>query len=149
MSPLHVAIIMDGNGRWASARGLPRAAGHARGADALRRVVEAAPALGVTTLTAFAFSADNWKRPAAEVGALFDLFSSYLDREVESMRRAGVRLSVIGRRDRLSQALREQVGVAEAGTEHCQRIHVRLVLVQRTVIEIGCVLEMPRAATLL
>ena len=128
MSPLHVAIIMDGNGRWASARGLPRAAGHARGADALRRVVEAAPALGVTTLTAFAFSADNWKRPAAEEGALFDLFSSYLDREVESMRRAGVRLSVIGRRDRLSQALREQVGVAEAGTEHCQRIHVRLAI---------------------
>src|SRR6266446_3343934 len=80
-APLHVAIIMDGNGRWAASRGLPRTAGHRAGADAVRRVVEAAPGLGITTLTLFAFSSDNWRRPATEVGALMRLMEWYLDHE--------------------------------------------------------------------
>src|SRR5215468_3444901 len=102
---LHVAIIMDGNGRWAAARGLPRTAGHRRGARAVRRVVEAAPGLGVGTLTLFAFSGDNWKRPAAEVRALLTLFRSALSSERERLIANGVRLSVIGRRDRLPPPL--------------------------------------------
>src|SRR6266542_1565461 len=99
---LHLAIIMDGNGRWAAARGLPRLAGHRRGADAVRRVVEAAPGLGIATLTLYAFSADNWARPSQEVHGLMDLFRHYLDSEVEALVRDGVRLTVIGRRDRLA-----------------------------------------------
>ena len=78
MSKLHVAIIMDGNGRWANARGLPRIAGHRTGADAVRRTVEAAPGLGVSVLTLYAFSADNWRRPAREVSALMKLLGHYL-----------------------------------------------------------------------
>ncbi len=128
MNPLHVALIMDGNGRWAAARGLPRVTGHERGADALRRAVEAAPALGITTLTAYAFSADNWKRPAAEVAALFELFSSFLDDEVTGLVRAGVRLSIIGRRDRLSQTLCERIASAEDDTAHGERLHLRLAI---------------------
>ncbi len=98
---LHLAIIMDGNGRWAAARGLPRLAGHRRGADAVRRVVEAAPGLGIATLTLYAFSADNWARPSQEVHGLMDLFRHYLDSEMPALVRDGVRLTVIGRRDRL------------------------------------------------
>src|SRR5258706_14151181 len=80
-NPLHVAIIMDGNGRWARARGLPRVAGHRAGADALRRVVESAPSLGIGVLTLYSFSADNCQRPAAEVKAFISLFQSYLRTE--------------------------------------------------------------------
>ena len=78
-SSLHVAIIMDGNGRWATQKGLSRTAGHRAGAEALRKIVEAAPAFGIGTLTAYAFSSDNWKRPPAEVGALMTLLAWYLD----------------------------------------------------------------------
>src|SRR5919112_1738632 len=100
-SLLHTAIIMDGNGRWATSRGLPRVAGHKRGADALRRTIEAAPAAGIGALTFYAFSSDNWKRPADEVGALMRLFEQYLISEVDECLAKGVRISFIGRRDRL------------------------------------------------
>jgi len=128
MTPLHVAVIMDGNGRWAQARGWPRLEGHLRGTDALRRTVEAAPALDVTWLTAYAFSADNWKRPWSEVGPLFALFRSYLEREIDQLIEAGVRLSVIGRRDRLDAALVRAVECAEDATEQGQRLHLRLAI---------------------
>src|SRR3974377_575163 len=94
--PLHVAIIMDGNGRWAAARGLPREAGHRAGVAALRAVVEAAPTLGVTTLSAYAFSQDNWRRPAEEVSALMALLRGYLATEIARLVDADVRLTVLG-----------------------------------------------------
>ena len=105
-APLHVAIIMDGNGRWAESRGLPRVAGHRAGARSVRRVVEAAPDLGIGTLTLYTFSVDNWRRPAAEVRALFGLLRETLARETRELADNGVRLRAIGRRDRLSRRLR-------------------------------------------
>jgi undecaprenyl diphosphate synthase len=117
---------MDGNGRWAARQGRPRSAGHAAGAEAVRRVVEAAPGLGVGTLTLYAFSADNWKRPTAEVHALFVLFGRYLKGEAARLKRAGVRLSVIGRRDRLPAALAHAVARAEWETREAGRLHLRL-----------------------
>src|SRR5215831_9423860 len=96
---------MDGNGRWATARGMRRAEGHRRGALAVGRTVRAAPSLGITTLTLFAFSCDNWKRPRSEVAALMCLFGEYLESETRELLENGVRLSVIGRRDRLTDAL--------------------------------------------
>jgi undecaprenyl diphosphate synthase len=125
---LHVAIIMDGNGRWAAKRGLPRIAGHRRGADAVRRTVEAAPALGITTLTLFAFSSDNWKRPPAEVRALMRLFRQYLDVEVSRLIENEVRLSIIGRRDRLSSPLVLAIRAAEAATVGARRLHLRVAI---------------------
>src|SRR5262245_23385529 len=110
---LHVGIIMDGNGRWATARGLPREAGHHAGVTALRAVTEAAPRLGVGTLTVYAFSADNWRRPAAEVAALMKLLRRYLDNELRRLVEAGVRLNVIGRRDRLPDGLAARIERAE------------------------------------
>src|SRR4029450_8459658 len=98
---LHVAIVMDGNGRWAEARGLPRLAGHRRGGRAVRRIVEAAPGLGIGTLTLFAFSSDNWKRPRAEVDGLMALLGSFLRHEAAALAAHDVRLSLIGGRDRL------------------------------------------------
>src|SRR5215469_11700958 len=98
---LHVAIIMDGNGRWATRRGLPRTAGHRAGVEAVRRVVECAPDLGVGTLTLFAFSSANWRRPAEEVAALMRLLQVYMRAETRGFAASGARLSVIGRRDRL------------------------------------------------
>src|SRR5262249_3870079 len=112
-SKLHVGIIMDGNGRWAARRGLPRLRGHEAGIEALRRVVEAAPDQGVGTLTLYAFSADNWRRPKVEVAALMGLLRFYLANEVESLVRNGVRLTVIGRRDRLPDGI--SAGIARAG----------------------------------
>ena len=123
---LHVGLIMDGNGRWASARGLLRTEGHRRGADAVRRAVEAAPGLGVTTLTLYAFSADNWRRPAAEVSALMSLLESFLVRERASCRRQGVRLALIGRRDRLSPALIRAIEETERATHDGARLYLRL-----------------------
>ena len=125
-STLHVAIIMDGNGRWALARGLPRVAGHRAGADAVRRVVEAAPPLGIGTLTVFAFSADNWRRPTAEVSALMELFGRFLRAETERCLANGVRLEVIGRRDRLSDSLQCAIGRAEAATAFGTRLRLRI-----------------------
>ena len=125
-SGLHVGLIMDGNGRWAQARGLPRTQGHRRGADAVRRTVEVAPELGITTLTLYAFSADNWRRPDAEVETLMTLLESFLVRERMSCRRQGVRLGLIGRRDRLSPDLIGAIEEAERTTRHGTRLYLRL-----------------------
>src|SRR6195256_6210796 len=103
---LHVGIIMDGNGRWATRRQLSRLRGHEAGVEAIRRIVEAAPKQDVGTLTLYAFSSDNWRRPKAEVSALMALLRFYLANEVESLVRNGVRLKVIGRRDRLPDRIR-------------------------------------------
>ncbi len=123
---LHVAIIMDGNGRWARRRGLPRTAGHRAGGKAVRRAVEAAPEIGITTLTLYAFSADNWQRPAAEVGALMQLFERHLRDETPRLHDNQVRLSVIGRRDRLPPRLVQEIGTAERATRSGRRLHLRI-----------------------
>jgi len=114
--PRHVAIIMDGNGRWASARGLPRAAGHRRGAEAARAAVRTATEFGIEILTLYTFSSENWRRSAQEVDDLLGLLRYYLGRELEDMHRNGVRLRMIGERDRLPADLRERIAHAEALT---------------------------------
>ena len=123
---LHVAIIMDGNGRWATARGRRREWGHRRGAEAVRRVVEAAPGLGVRTLTLYAFSSDNWKRPEREVRLLMRLFERYLRKESPSLARNGVALRVVGRRDRLAPPLVSAIERAEAETADGCKLTLRL-----------------------
>jgi undecaprenyl diphosphate synthase len=125
---LHVAIIMDGNGRWANARGLPRIAGHRTGADAVRRTVEAAPAMGVSVLTLYAFSADNWRRPQREVSALMKLLGNYLVRETGRCVENGVKLQAIGRRDRLPSALVSLLEDAERQTAQGSKLHLRLAI---------------------
>ena len=115
-APRHVAIIMDGNGRWATRRGLPRTAGHRRGADAVRRTVESACERGLRTLTLYAFSSDNWRRPRREVGCLMALFRSYLESEAVRLAERGVRLTVIGRRDRLPGGLVSAIDRCEEST---------------------------------
>jgi len=117
---------MDGNGRWALGRGLPRVAGHRAGAQAVRRVVEAAPDLGIGVLTLFAFSADNWRRPAVEVAALMKLFAQFLESETERCIGNGVRLEVIGRRDRLDRPLCRAIASAEALTSGGTRLLLRI-----------------------
>ncbi len=124
----HVAVIMDGNGRWATRQGRPRVEGHHEGSKAVRRTVEAAPGFGITVLTLYAFSSDNWHRPGKEVGHLMKLFYDYLYAERESCIANGVRLSVIGRRDRLSFALRTAVEAAETATIRGQRLHLRIAI---------------------
>ncbi|HET7565480.1 MAG TPA: di-trans,poly-cis-decaprenylcistransferase [Gemmatimonadaceae bacterium] len=123
-----MAIIMDGNGRWACARGMPRAAGHAQGVEAVRRIVQAAPSLGIATLTLYTFSSDNWRRPPREVGALMRLFKYHLRAEVDRLIDNGVRLVVIGRRDRLSMRLRTEIDAAEAATAHGRTLTLRLAI---------------------
>ena len=123
---LHAAIIMDGNGRWASARGLPRVAGHRAGAEALRRAVEAAPDLGIGVLTVYAFSSDNWRRPQPEVSALMKMFHSYLRREQAKCVENGVRVSVIGRRDRLPRLLLPAIEECENATAQGEKLSLRL-----------------------
>ncbi|WP_315784339.1 di-trans,poly-cis-decaprenylcistransferase [Bradyrhizobium sp. SZCCHNPS1003] len=123
---LHVGIIMDGNGRWATRKGLSRLRGHEAGVDAIRRVVEAAPDQGIGTLTLYAFSSDNWRRPRAEVAALMALLRVYLASEVESLVRNGVRLTVIGRRDRLPGGIADAIGRAEAATRNGSTLHLRI-----------------------
>jgi undecaprenyl diphosphate synthase len=123
---LHAAIIMDGNGRWATTRGLPRVAGHTAGAEALRRTVEAAPDLGIRTLTVYAFSSDNWQRPRTEVSALMKLFHVYLRRERARCLENGVRVSVIGRRDRLPALMLPAIESLEEATSAGTRLHLRL-----------------------
>jgi undecaprenyl diphosphate synthase len=125
---LHAAIIMDGNGRWANRRGLPRAAGHRAGAAAVRRTVEAAPDLGISTLTLYAFSEDNWSRPAREVSALMKLLGRYLTQEAGRCVANGVRLEAIGRRDRLPAPLVALLEDAERKTAHGQRLNLRLAI---------------------
>jgi undecaprenyl diphosphate synthase len=125
-STLHVAIIMDGNGRWAERRGLDRAAGHRVGATAVRRAVETAPTVGIRALTLFAFSADNWKRPAAEVSALMRLFARHLRTETPRCIENGVALRVVGRRDRLPGPLVESIDRTEAATAAGTQLELRL-----------------------
>jgi len=127
-SSLHVAIIMDGNGRWAARRGLPRLAGHHAGAEALRGIVEAAPGIGISVLTAYAFSSDNWKRPPEEVAGLMELLASYLEDEAPRLLANGVRFSAVGRRDRLPLPLAEAIGRAERLTNGGERLHLRLAI---------------------
>jgi undecaprenyl diphosphate synthase len=125
---LHVACIMDGNGRWATARSLSRSQGHRAGVESLRRIVAAAPDNGVTTLTAYAFSSDNWQRPAAEVEGLIALFCDYLDSETANMVCDGVRLTVFGRRDRLPDALVDKIRRTEAATRSGAVLHLRIAI---------------------
>src|SRR2546421_10704409 len=125
-SSLHVAIVMDGNGRWATRRGLPRVAGHRAGAEAVRRTVEAAPGLGVAALTLYAFSADNWKRPAAEVAALMPLLARYLRTETPRLAQNDVRPELIGRRDRLPGPPLAASGAPEHAPPPYARAHLRL-----------------------
>ncbi len=126
--PRHVAIIMDGNGRWAKARGLPRTIGHREGAEALRRVVRAAAEFGVVYLTVFGFSSENWKRPAAEVTDLMGLLRLYLRREVAEIDRNGVRLRVIGDRERLSADIIRLIEDAEGRTAANRRLTLTVAL---------------------
>jgi undecaprenyl diphosphate synthase len=117
---------MDGNGRWATLRGLPRLAGHRAGADAVRRTVEASPSLGIGALTLYAFSSDNWRRPPGEVDALMDLMGAYLAAETENCIRNSVRLEVIGRRDRLAPELVDAIEAAESATAAGRQLHLRV-----------------------
>jgi len=122
---LHLAIIPDGNGRWATARGKPRSHGHRAGADAVRRIARAAPELGVSTLTFFLFSADNWRRPKREVDGIFALLQSYFQTESFCWVRGGVRVEVIGRRDRLPPGLQTAIREAELRTAAGRKLLLR------------------------
>ena len=123
---LHVAIIMDGNGRWATRRGLPRVAGHRAGITSVQRVVQRAPDLGIRRLTLYAFSSDNWRRPADEVESIFWLLRTYLRLETERLRQRGARLEFIGRRDRLPPSLVRDIARAEYATAEGHRLHLRI-----------------------
>jgi undecaprenyl diphosphate synthase len=127
-SKLHVGIIMDGNGRWAKRQHLPRLRGHEAGVEAIRRVIEAAPDQGVGTLTLYAFSSDNWRRPPAEVSALMGLLRFYLANEIQSLARNGVRLKVIGRRDRLPDGIAAGIAAAEAATAKGDALNLRIAI---------------------
>ena len=127
-SRLHVGIIMDGNGRWATRRGLPRTLGHEAGVNAVRRTAEAAPGQGVGTLTMFAFSADNWRRPPAEVAGMMDIFRRYLGSETPRLVEQGLRLSIIGRRDRFPAGLVAEIARTEAATAEGDRLHLRIAM---------------------
>src|SRR3954466_15511832 len=125
-SKLHVALVMDGNGRWAVERGLPRVAGHNAGAEAARAVIRAAPDFGVGAMTLYGFSSDNWKRPVEEVEALMGLLRRYLLGEKDGCAKNGVRMAVIGRRDQLAPELRAAIDTAERDTAHGTRLLLRL-----------------------
>ena len=125
---MHVAIILDGNGRWARERNRPRLMGHRAGARAVRTTVEAAPSLGIRTLSLYAFSSDNWKRPAAEVAGLMTLLGEFIARETRPLAAQGVRLQFIGRRDRLSLTLVQALREAEAATAGGSRLDLRIAL---------------------
>lgn len=155
MIGLHVAIIMDGNGRWAAQRGLPRVAGHRAGADAVRRVIEHASKEGIACLTLYAFSSDNWSRPAHEVKGILWLLGTYLRRETSRMQERGVRLQIIGRRDRLPRSLLREIDQAERATANGRGIHLRVAIdyssrdaIARAAIETVNALseELPRCA---
>jgi undecaprenyl diphosphate synthase len=123
---IHVAIIMDGNGRWATARGQLRTAGHIAGARTVRKIVEAAPDSGIGTLTLYAFSADNWRRPSREVALLMRLFRRYLVSEVARCVTNGVRMRIIGRRDRIPGELLRAITNAEHATRHGRTLDLRI-----------------------
>ena len=153
---LHVAIIMDGNGRWATRRGLPRVAGHRAGIASVRRVVEHAPDLGIRRLTLYAFSSDNWRRPADEVESIFWLLRTYLRLETERLRQHGARLEFIGRRDRLPPSLVREIARAEYATAEGHRLHLRIAVdyssrdaITRAVAGVSAALSEPLSADLL
>src|ERR1700726_5179045 len=123
-APLHVAVIMDGNGRWAAARGLPRAEGHRRGVDALRRVVRAADELGILYLTIFSFSSENWSRPATEIGDLFGLLRRFIRNDLATLHSDGVRVRVIGERDCLEPDICALLNEAEEPTKGNTRLNL-------------------------
>jgi undecaprenyl diphosphate synthase len=125
---LHVAIIMDGNGRWAMRRGLSRVAGHRAGVVSARRVVERAPDIGIRWLTLYAFSSDNWRRPAEEVKRIFWLLQAFLRLETARLRERGAQLEVIGRRDRLPRRLLQEIVRAEAETRVGRRLKLRVAI---------------------
>lgn len=126
--PGHIAIIMDGNGRWAEARGLPRIAGHKRGAEAVRKTVEAAAKAGVSYLTLFGFSSENWKRPEREIGDLMGLLRLYLKSEINELAKNGIRLMVIGDRSRFAPDIVEMIEKAELDTRNGARLTLVLAL---------------------
>jgi undecaprenyl diphosphate synthase len=125
-APAHVAIIMDGNGRWAKARGMPRGFGHKAGVDALKRVTEAAPHLGVERLTVFGFSTENWRRPAGEVSELMRLMKTYVRSDLDRLRREGIRVHILGRRTGLPPDILETIEHAERATERNDRFHLQV-----------------------
>jgi undecaprenyl diphosphate synthase len=126
MESLHVAIIMDGNGRWAQRRGLPRTAGHIEGAKAVNGIVEFAARSGIRALSLYAFSADNWGRPSAEVAALMRLLRRYLITETQRCIEQSIRINIIGRRDRLSESLVRAIEQSERLTASCNGMHLRI-----------------------
>ena len=123
---MHIAIIMDGNGRWAAQRGLPRTAGHRAGAKAVDKVVEAAARHGIATLSLYAFSADNWRRPGTEVNALFGLLRRYLLTQTPRCLEQSIRINVIGRRDRLGPEVLRSIEHSERTTAHCTGMRLRI-----------------------
>jgi undecaprenyl diphosphate synthase len=125
-SQLHVAILLDGNGRWAASHGLSRSEGHRAGVEAVRRIVRAAPGLGVGILTLYAFSSDNWGRPMSEVSALLALLEEYFRAEAGKCASENVRLRVIGRRDRIPPSLASAIETAERLTSHCRGLELRI-----------------------
>ncbi len=125
-APKHVAIIMDGNGRWAKARGLPRALGHKEGVEALRRTVEASRDLGLTHLSVYAFSTENWNRPPAEIDALFDLLRLFVKRDLARLHRDGVRIRIIGQRQGLSEDILELIDEAVSVTKNNTRLTLNI-----------------------
>jgi undecaprenyl diphosphate synthase len=127
-SKLHVAIIMDGNGRWATRKGLPRVAGHRAGVAAARRVVERAPDIGIGWLTLYAFSSDNWRRPPDEVKTILWLLRAFLRLETANLKQRGARLEVIGRRDRLPLPLLHEIVRAETATAQGSRLQLRVAI---------------------
>ena len=124
----HVAIIMDGNGRWAARRALPRLAGHRAGVETARSVAEVAPDLGISKLTLFAFSSDNWRRPPSEVDALMTLLRTYLTTEIARLVDSRTRLTVIGRRDRLPRGLAQEIARAELATASGKGLNLRIAI---------------------
>jgi len=124
--PDHVAIIMDGNGRWAEARGLPRSAGHERGVEALRRTVDAAGRMGIKYLTIFSFSTENWRRPVSEVNALFGLLRAYVKRDLARLKREGVRIRIIGSRENLPDDVADLIAKAEQETKQNELAHLTI-----------------------
>ncbi len=127
-APAHVAIIMDGNGRWATSRGWPRLVGHRRGAERVRTIVEAAPGLGIRYLTLYAFSTENWKRSTEEVIGLMTIFARYIQSEAERLSAEGVRLRFIGSRDRLDKKLQKLMAGIEEKTKNNDRLHLTVAI---------------------
>jgi undecaprenyl diphosphate synthase len=147
--PSHLAIIMDGNGRWATRRGRPRWMGHARGARTAAEVVAHCARLGVRDLSLYAFSSDNWKRPREEVGFLLELFASHLETKLAALVTHGIRLSIFGRRDRLPAALVEAMADAEARTAGGTRMHLHVAIDYSSRAAIAASLQEPVREALL